>query len=118
MIEENLVLIGLDEGSAKTLGDLLLLLERLLRRGPVGVQLPESGEEHEAAQGGARRVQYELLKELRLTHRFCFATLSLISLLFLLLFFSFLFLLFDRFDAEKEKTCPHENEAGRRTVDR
>jgi hypothetical protein len=64
---------GGDEGPAEALGDLLLLLLRLLGSGAVGVEVAEASEEDEAAERGAGGVQHELLHEprrrLRRPHR-------------------------------------------------
>jgi hypothetical protein len=54
-----------DEGPAEALGDLLLLLLRLLGGLAVGVELTEAGEEDEAAERRARRVEHQLLHEPR-----------------------------------------------------
>jgi hypothetical protein len=57
----HLVWRGGDEWPSESLGDLLLLLLRLLGRGAVGVEVVESGEEDEAAERGAGGVEHELL---------------------------------------------------------
>jgi hypothetical protein len=60
---ENSDLIGvsLDERAAETLGNLLLLLLRLLNLSSVGIQVPQPDEEHQATQSRADRVEEQLL---------------------------------------------------------
>jgi hypothetical protein len=64
---------GGDEGPAEALGDLLLLLLRLLRGGAVGIEVAKAGQEDEAAERGAGGVQHEVLhgtrRRLRRPHR-------------------------------------------------
>lgn len=70
-IARNHILVGggLDERPAEALGDLLLLLERLLGGLAVGVELAEAREEDEAAERGAGRVEHQLLHEPRRVRR-------------------------------------------------
>lgn len=64
--EAYLVRIGVDERPTQAFRDLLLVLERLLGSFPVRVEVSEPREQHQATEGGARRVKHQFLQKLRL----------------------------------------------------
>lgn len=62
----HLVWIGIDQWAAQPFSNLFLVLQGFLGGLTVGVEVPEPSKQDEAAEGGARCVQHQLLQELRL----------------------------------------------------